>query len=348
VPTDPLWLPTLPYDETEFRKMDLALVMADGTALGARPGIRAGDPGLAVTLAGTTVNVSAGTAVLYRSGQGLYRAQMPASSPGTLAAANASFSRIDLVYLRVWDTAVDASGLRKADTVYLAGTASATPVAPTPGASEIYISLATITVPSTGGGGTGAATVSSAVRQITVAPGGILPVSSSTDLAISGTYVGQARYNTVRSMPEYWNGTAWAAQGDWSSFTPTWTAATTNPALGNGTLASRWTRVGRQITWIGLMGAGSTTNGGNGVWSMSLPTQAAANGVIAVGSANYFNQGDNDYVGVCQISSNATTATFSVKTGAAAQTFTNVSNSTPVAAGSTSNLRWSIVYEAGA
>jgi hypothetical protein len=65
--TDPLWLPSLSYDETELRKMDSALVMADGTALGSRPGIRAGDPGLAVSLAGTTVNVTGGTATLYRS-----------------------------------------------------------------------------------------------------------------------------------------------------------------------------------------------------------------------------------------------------------------------------------------
>ncbi|MFF7991776.1 hypothetical protein ACFZDG_18525 [Kitasatospora xanthocidica] len=205
VATDPLWLPSISYDETELRKMDSPLVMADGTALGSRPGIRPGDPGLAVSLAGTTVNVSAGTAVLYRSGQGVYRAQLAATSPGTLAAANASFSRIDLVYLRVWDTAVDASGLRKADTFYLAGTASASPVAPTPGATEIYIPLATITVPSTGGGGTGAATVSSAVRQITVAPGGILPVASGSAPAPSVATAGGFFYYTDTDVLAYNN-----------------------------------------------------------------------------------------------------------------------------------------------
>ncbi|MDH6709741.1 hypothetical protein P3T27_006490 [Kitasatospora sp. MAA19] len=346
MPTDPLWLPSISYDETELRKMDSPLVMADGTALGSRPGIRPGDPGLTVTLSGTTVNISTGVATLYRPGQGVYRAFLAATSPGTLTAANASFSRIDLVYLRVWDTAVDSSGLRRADAVLLTGTASATPVVPTPGATEIYIPLATITVPSTGAGGTGAATVSTAVRQITVAPGGILPVSSPTDIASAGSYVGQARFNTTRLVPEYWTGTAWTGQGDWSSFTPTWTASTINPILGNGTLTSRWTRVGRQITWIGLMSAGSTTNGGNGVWAMSLPTPSAANGVVTVGSANYFNQGDNDYVGVCQINSASSVLTFSVKTASSSSSYGNVSNSAPVAAGSTSNLRWTIVYEA--
>jgi hypothetical protein len=278
VTTDPLWLPTLPYDEAEMRKMDSALVMSDGTALGSRPGIRAGDPGLAVTLAGTTVNVSAGTATLYRSGQGVYRAQLAATSPGSLAAANASFSRIDLVYLRVWDTSIDASGFRKADTVYLVGTPLASPVAPTPGATEIYIPLATINVPSTGGGGTGAATVSSTVRQVTVAPGGVLPVSSTADLAIAGSYVGQLRFNVSRMVEEFWTGSAWTAAGDWSTYTPAWTSTGTAPTAGNGTFAGRWTRIGKSIHLQAYILFGSTSNAGSGEWRFSLPVAAASIG----------------------------------------------------------------------
>ena len=269
--TDPLWLPTLPYDETEFRKMDSALIMTDGTALGSRPGIRPGDPGLAVSLAGTTVNVSAGTATLYRSGQGVYRAQMAATSPGTLPAANGSFTTIHLVYLRVWDTAVDASGFRRADTVFLAGTASGTPAAPTPGGTEIYIPLATITVPSTGGGGTGAATVSSAVRQITVAPGGVLPVSLAADIAAVGAYTGQVRYNTARGQLETWNGSAWVAQGDWATYTPTWNGSSSTPALGNGLLKGRYSLVGKLCVVQVFLKIGSTTTQGSGTWSWNLP-----------------------------------------------------------------------------
>lgn len=346
--TDPLWLPSLSLDETELRKMDSALVMADGTALGSRPGIRPGDPGLAVSLAGTTVNVTAGTATLYRSTQAVYRAQLAATSPGTLTAANASFSRIDLVYLRVWDTAVDSSGLRKADTVYLAGTASASPVAPTPGATEIYIPLATITVPSTGGGGTGAATVSSAVRQITVAPGGILPVSLAADIAASGLYAGQVRYNTVTGGLEIWSGSAWQAQGVWTSFTPTWTASPTPPTLGNGTLVTRWTRVGRMITWVGVLTLGSTTNGGTGLWQMSLPVTPASGGSIPSwrGICSYFKPGDNDYLGQCILSPGGTVIDFVVKSNGSSSSSQNVSNTAPVAAASGNVVAWSLTYEA--
>ncbi|RPE27275.1 hypothetical protein [Kitasatospora cineracea] len=190
MPTDPTWLPGLSYDELELRKVDCMIVMGDGfNARGARSGVRPGDPGLTVTLSGSTINVSQGVAGIFRAGQALYRAHLSTTSPGSVAAAHATFTRIDLVYLRVWDNSFDASGFLKADAVYLPGTASSTPVAPTPGATEIYIPLATITVPPSGGG---AATVSTAVRPYTVAPGGILPVTSTAAPAAGGP--GQVMY----------------------------------------------------------------------------------------------------------------------------------------------------------
>lgn len=272
VATDPLWLPGLSYDEGELRKMDAVLTMATSTAGMGRGGVRPGEAGLTVSLAGTTVNVSAGCAYATRSGQGTYRAQLAATSPGTLTAAHATLTRIDLVYLRVWDNAVDSSGLTKADTVYLAGTPSGSPVAPTPGATEIYTTLATITVPSVAGGGTGAATVSTTARQVTVAPGGILPVTSATDIALAGLYTGQARYNTVRGVLEFWTGSAWAAQGDWAAYTPTWAGGIT--AMGSSVSKGRWTRLGNMITVIGGLkwGSGSTMSSSN--ITATLPTAA--------------------------------------------------------------------------
>jgi hypothetical protein len=199
MPTDPTWLPTLSYDELELRKVDCMFVMADAVnARGVRSGVRPGDPGLTVTLAGSTINVSQGVAAIFRVGQSLYRAHLSATSPGTVAAAHATFDRIDLVYLRVWDTSFDASGLRQADAVYLAGTASATPVAPTPGGTEIYIPLATINVPHSGGG---SPTVSTTIRPYTVAPGGILPVTSTTEPSAGGP--GQVFYDADTDSFKY-------------------------------------------------------------------------------------------------------------------------------------------------
>lgn len=345
VATDPLWLPTLNYDETELGKMDTLMFMADGTAGGMRAGIRAGDIGLAVSRSGTTVNVTAGVGVATRSGRA-YRFQLAATSPGTIAAANATFARIDLVYVRIWDNSVDSSGLYKADTVLLTGTPSGSPAIPAPGGTIIYIPLATINVPNTGGGGASSSTISSTIRQVTVAPGGMLPVTSAADLAISGVYTGQARYNTVRGVPEYWNGSAWAAQGDYAAYSPSWTAATANPTLGNGSLTARWTKVGKQIHTMGTLIMGSTSNGGTGVWSMSLPTAALASGIVTFGPANYTVLFSNDYLGLIQIDSGASTGVFPVKTGTNSSSAAQVSNTVPVAASSSTRLSWSVTYEA--
>lgn len=295
VATDPLWAPGLSYDQLELRVMDSPMLMANGTAGGSRAGIRAGDPGLAVSLAGTTINVTGGPGAAHRAGQGVYRFQLGSTSPGTLTAAHASFTRIDLVYARVWDNSVDSSGLYKADAVYLAGTPSGSPVAPTPGATEIYIPLATITVPSTGGGGTGAATVSSTVRQVTVAPGGMLPVTSAADIAIAGTYTGQARYNTVRGCPEYWSGSAWLAQGDWAAYTPTWGGALVT--MGAAVSTGRWTRIGStihvhaKIVW----GTSSAISSGNlTVTAPAASTAANSNGTAWTGTG-YFADGSGPW-----------------------------------------------------
>ncbi|MFF9123154.1 hypothetical protein ACF09J_07630 [Streptomyces sp. NPDC014889] len=173
MPTDPpLWQNTLTSNGLQLRRADALLVMSDGTALGARGGVRPGSTGLTVSLSGTTINVSAGGAFAYRAGQGVYRAVLPSAWTGTLAAAHATYFRIDLVYLRIWDTDVDSSGLRQGDVVYLPGTASATPPVPSPGANEVWVPLAQITVPRSGGG---APSVDTSVRPVTVAPGGILP-----------------------------------------------------------------------------------------------------------------------------------------------------------------------------
>lgn len=202
MPVDPWALDTLSISGLEVRNVDAMLVMSNGSALGSTSGVRPGDPGLTVTLAGSTINCSAGVAAVAYTGQGVYRAAFPSSvSPGTLTAAHATLDRIDLVYVRVWDNAVDASGLAKGDIVYLAGTPSSTPVAPTPAGTQIYMPLATISVPHTGAG---SPSVSTSVRPVTVAPGGILPSST----APSAPYVGQ--YWDDGTGLKRWNGSAWS------------------------------------------------------------------------------------------------------------------------------------------
>jgi hypothetical protein len=220
MPVDPWAIDSLAFTGLEARNVDSMLVMSNGSALGSTSGVRPGDPGLTVTLAGSTINCSAGVAAVAYTGQGVYRVAFPSSvSPGTLTAAHATLDRIDLVYLRVWDTSVDASGLNKGDIVYLAGTPSSTPVAPTPAGTQIYMPLATITVPHSGGG---SPSVSTAVRPYTTAPGGILPSST----APSSPYVGQYYDNGTDLLR--WNGSSW------DTYQKVVTTGWTQPTLATG------------------------------------------------------------------------------------------------------------------
>lgn len=79
---------------------------------------------------------------------------------------------------------------------------------------------------------------------------------------------------------------ATTADTAWASYTPTWTAATTNPSLGNGTLIGRHHKIGRTVlVQINLI-PGSTTTFGSGNYSFALPFTAADAGATYVGNAH--------------------------------------------------------------
>ncbi|MEU8316622.1 MULTISPECIES: hypothetical protein [Actinomycetes] len=62
----------------------------------------------------------------------------------------------------------------------------------------------------------------------------------------------------------------------WTTYTPTWTGATTNPAIGNGSLVGRYMKVGRRVDLHIDLVCGSTTTYGSGAWTFGLPFTAAA------------------------------------------------------------------------
>lgn len=101
----------------------------------------------------------------------------------------------------------------------------------------------------------------------------------------------------------------------WVAYTPVWTATTSPPSIGNGSLVGSWVKIGSTIhVRINLL-FGSTTNIGSGTYDFSLPqTAAAALGGVAsagapvwVGPAYALDAGVADRVGVARIASAATT-----------------------------------------
>jgi hypothetical protein len=61
----------------------------------------------------------------------------------------------------------------------------------------------------------------------------------------------------------------------WTSYTPTWTAASVNPAIGNGTIQGWYKLVGKTCFVRGNIVMGSTTTFGSGEWYVSMPFTAS-------------------------------------------------------------------------
>lgn len=70
----------------------------------------------------------------------------------------------------------------------------------------------------------------------------------------------------------------------WATYAASWTTSGTAPAIGNGTLVSRFQRYGRGITLLISLQPGSTTTFGTGEYRFSLPTTQAS----AVGTTGFY------------------------------------------------------------
>lgn len=71
-----------------------------------------------------------------------------------------------------------------------------------------------------------------------------------------------------------------AISGIWTTYSVTWTATTSNPALGNGIMEGKYALVGGLCTVRINLSMGSTTTYGSGEWQFSLPFQAATLGHV--------------------------------------------------------------------
>lgn len=75
------------------------------------------------------------------------------------------------------------------------------------------------------------------------------------------------------------------------AYAPVWTAGTTNPTIGNGSLSGFFIRKGQTITATIGLAIGSTTTFGAGEYSFSIPMTSAAASIANVGSVWALNSG---------------------------------------------------------
>lgn len=147
-----------------------------GRQLGGRSGFRVGTPATVLTATSTTWTLAPCSAMLdpgASTHQGMYGWSSDANITGSVTAADATYTRKDIVYIQVNDSSAgDGSGALNADVKYLAGVADGSGVAPALPARSFLVG--TITVPAAGGGSP--ATSLNAARY--VAAGAPLPVES--------------------------------------------------------------------------------------------------------------------------------------------------------------------------
>jgi len=83
----------------------------------------------------------------------------------------------------------------------------------------------------------------------------------------------------------------------WTSYTPVWTAAASNPVIGNGTITGQYKVIGKTCFVRGNIAMGSTTTFGSGEWYVSMPfTSSNADAILL--NANILDNGTAWYNGL--------------------------------------------------
>lgn len=135
--------------------------------------------------------------------------------------------------------------------------------------------------------------------------------------------------------------------GAWQSYTVSWTAATTNPSIGNGTKVGRYVQIGKTCILVIGLTMGSTTTYGSGNWSFSLPKTAKnVSGINYFGVAHIRKVGTANYERIAQISPSLSTTVISIFTdptpGSNSQ---SISATVPFTWGDGDSLGIEITYE---
>jgi hypothetical protein len=289
---------------TEARLALGGLVTPAGTGVAVRGGTfyGPGTPGLVSGTGSMAYSVAAGQFVVTRSAATLgpyLGANDGATTVNTTAApGTVGQSRWDLIWYRQPDA---EQGDANSTAVFgvTQGTASGSPAKPYGSVPAGALVLAEALVPQ-GATQTSSGVTITQVAPWTVATGAPVPVRSQAERDAMTTYSGLTVYRIDTTRTEQYDGSTWRVihdPGAWRSYTPTWTAVTTNPTVGNGTLSGKYLLVGRRVEFRIAVTWGSTTNNGSGVyrWAEPLPSANYATPVgEPIGQATLYDTSAGD------------------------------------------------------
>lgn len=263
------------YSASDVRALFGTLLRNEGILQALTPGIGALKVTQRAAGANFSVDVATGAAAIQGddvADQGMYIVQSTASENRTIPSPPGTGTRIHRVIARVKDKLHAGAWTTYEWTLeVLEDTGTGTPALP-----NSAISLATVSV-SAGQASVLDSHITDARSTALLGPSRFTNVSTDSNRPAS-PIEGETLYRTDYKGWEQYNGSSWIETmrtSSWNTYTPTWTAATTNPTLGNGTLQGRYRRLGSMvIVWIWWK-AGSTTTFGNGSYAFGLPPLAA-------------------------------------------------------------------------
>jgi hypothetical protein len=134
-----------------------------------------------------------------------------------------------------------------------------------------------------------------------------------------------------------------------TSFTPVWTATTTNPVLGNGTLTGQYTQVNKLVYARYALIPGSTTTFGNGDYRFSFPVAAKSisNFGPILSSATFFDSNVSQMYNMVATSVSGDTTVFRILAFLnSTQDLRILGPTAPVTVAVNDQIFFSILYEA--
>lgn len=260
-------------------------------------------PGMFVSVAAGTGYVPAQSAV-----GGCYVVHNDASFDVAIATAHATLARRDLIVARVNDA--EYSGVNNTFTLEaVTGTPAGSPVLPATPAGAIPLAQVQVNAAAT-------QILNASItdlRPYTTALGGTIP--APTTARPPNPYKGMSIYDTTLNRPYWYDGSSWRSYSDeaylttsdlasylsangyvnqayltsnnyltqatldaraWTTYSVSWGAATTNPSLGNGSIAGRYFTIGKLVIVKVGLNLGTTSTLGSGAWSFNMPFTPAS------------------------------------------------------------------------
>ncbi len=129
-----------------------------------------------------------------------------------------------------------------------------------------------------------------------------------------------------------------------SSYSVNWTAATANPAIGDGTLVGRYISNGKMVTMDIYLKYGTATTSGTGNWSFGIPIQAASNGVNYWGITHIRDSATNSYDRFVKLSAGGTTLTVFTQLDSATNV-NSISGTSPITFTTNDEVEIQLIYE---